>query len=69
MSASFQYYILLPANVILDFVLLLFGYTYMDEGMRPFVVGCIAFIFYLYVLKAFIAIFQKLLGFRPTGRG
>lgn len=66
---TYQSVILWLPDLVLWFVCLLFDIKYIEPNTRRIIVGFIAFILYLHVLKAIIALLQKWLGFRPTGRG
>lgn len=46
-------------NQILDFVLMLFGYSGIDPGLRTFVVGCIAFFMYEQFLGFVLSYIRK----------
>lgn len=64
MTASF---VLWLPNQILDFVLMLFGCSTIEPGMRTFVVGCIAFFMYTHLLGFVLSFIRhKLMG---NGKG
>lgn len=67
-SISLEATILWLPELVLWFVCLLFDIHYIEPSIRRLIVGFIAFVLYLHALQAIIALFQKWLGFRPTGR-
>lgn len=56
-----------PAEKILSWLELIFD-MYLMPDLERMALGFITLIFWLYVLKAVIAIIQKILGFQPRER-
>lgn len=54
-------------NKVLDFVLLLFGISYIDSDIRSLIVGVIALIIYAHLLRFVLDYIKKLAGLGNNG--